>query len=179
MDNEIWKPVLGYEHIYVVSNKGVIKSIDHVVQHKDGKKRLQVGRLLKTCVSFKGYVQVSLSSNGKRFHTGVHRIVAISFIENPHKKSQVNHKDGNKLNNHVSNLEWCTNRENQIHAIKNNLIKHNTCQNHHMSKLSNADVLNIRQLHINNIRAAELSRTYNISQTAISNILKRKTYKSI
>lgn len=73
-----------------------------------------------------GYVYVWLNENGKGYNKRIHRLVAETFIPNPKNKPQVNHKDGNKQNNHYSNLEWCTNRENVIHAYKNKLTKHYT-----------------------------------------------------
>lgn len=72
-----------------------------------------------------GYYQCILrDTNGKRHYTRVHRLVAKTFIDNPNKLPQVNHKDGNKLNNNVSNLEWCTNSENTQHGYDNSLYKY-------------------------------------------------------
>lgn len=68
-----------------------------------------------------GYYQCNFYKDGKKKYVRVHRIIAETFIPNPENLPQVNHKDGNKLNNNVSNLEWSTNRENTIHAFNNNL----------------------------------------------------------
>lgn len=68
-----------------------------------------------------GYVQVRLQRNGKPCSAYLHRIVATAFVPNPENKPEVNHKDGNKLNNHASNLEWCTHRENVQHAYQSHL----------------------------------------------------------
>jgi hypothetical protein len=65
-----------------------------------------------------GYLKIDISINGERFGYFVHRLVAQAFVPNPDKRPQVNHIDGNKANNHVSNLEWVNNSENQAHAIK-------------------------------------------------------------
>jgi hypothetical protein len=178
-DEILWKPVKNYEDIYLVSNKGVVKSIDHLVIHKNGRNRIQKGRILKTSISKKGYVQVSLSKNNKRFHTGIHRVVAIAFIPNPNNLPQVNHKDGNKLNNEEDNLEWSTNSDNQLHAIVNNLTNPNYGENHHLAKFNNSEVKVLRELHKKGLSNKHLALCNGISQTAMSNILREKTYKNI
>jgi hypothetical protein len=106
--NTVWKPVVGYEGLYEVSIYGEIKSI-------------KTGKLLKPRLST-GYAMVALWNNGLRKDLKIHRLVAIAYIKNPMNKPQVNHIDGNKLNNELSNLEWVTNSENLKHAYKNGLI---------------------------------------------------------
>ena len=115
---EIWKPIKGYEWIYEVSNLGRVKRLETLVKNKNGY------RLVKEKIlNIPSYIyQTVFLSNGKVKQHYVHRLVATAFIENPLNKEQVNHKDGNKLNNNVSNLEWVTKAENQIHAIENGLI---------------------------------------------------------
>ena len=75
-------------------------------------------RFLKQFPNHKGYLQVCLMVDGKKKTVKVHRLVAVAFVPNPDKKPQVNHKDGNKQNNHAKNLEWCTNSENQTHSYR-------------------------------------------------------------
>jgi len=98
MNNEIWKPVIGYEGLYEVSNLGRVKSIPRV-----GTK----GGIL-SLKERAGYYCVDLSKNDSRSTIDVHRLVAKAFIDNQSNLPQVNHKDENKHNNHVDNLEWCT-----------------------------------------------------------------------
>lgn len=80
-----------------------------------------LGEMMKGRVDRYGYHRVTFCVKGKRTNHSVHRLVAKAFIPNPESKPQVNHKDGNKLNNSVANLEWCTNEENQKHAAATGL----------------------------------------------------------
>lgn len=175
---EIWKDVPNYVGIYQVSNIGNVKSLDHYIKSKNGK-CLKKGRILQKFKTKKGYLQTSLSKDTKRLNTGIHRVVALAFIPNPENKPQVNHINGIKTDNRVENLEWCTNKENQIHAVKNKLSKHNLAEKHHNSKLTNEDVIKVRQLHSIGFKNHELAKDYNISRTAMSNILRKKTYFNI
>lgn len=112
---EAWKDVIGYEGRYKVSNTGkVFKTIDSQLSNI-GEVRLHINA--------RGYVTASLYKDGKAKNFVVHRLVAQAFIENKDNKDVVNHKDGNKTNNIVTNLEWCTKSENQIHAYETGLIK--------------------------------------------------------
>lgn len=112
---EEWKEVPEYE-TYLISNQGRLKSLGNKSNHK---KEI----ICKVSPNSKGYDVQHLYHNKKHKCAKVHRLVAEAFIPNPDNKPQVNHKDGNKLNNCVENLEWCTNSENQIHANKNGLNK--------------------------------------------------------
>jgi ribosomal protein L19E len=114
---EIWKDIKGYEGLYQASNKGNIKSLIK----RNGKEVI-----LKQAKDNSGYNIVTLCKNKNKKTKTVHRLVALTFLEN--NKKQVNHKDGNKNNNHLENLELVSAKENINHAIKNGLLKHNTKQ---------------------------------------------------
>lgn len=117
MTNEIWKDVEEYKGLYQVSNRGRVKRL---AQPKNPFRRDE--RILKSHIHTKGYEKVSFVRNGTQKIFYVHRLVAQAFIPNPNNYPQVNHKDENKLNNNVENLEWCTNRYNcnygNQHAIR-------------------------------------------------------------
>lgn len=118
---EVWKPVKGYEGIYEVSNIGRVKSCERIVTRSNGRKINFPEKIMKPSINHKGYEVIDLRKNGKRECGFVHRLVGKAFIENPNNKKQINHKNGVKRDNNVDNLEWVTNKENVIHAYKNNL----------------------------------------------------------
>lgn len=119
---EIWKDVVGYEGIYQVSNFGNVKRIIF----RNNKTHIGFERRLKPCKQTnKKYCSytVTLSKNGICKQHRVHQLVAKAFIENNNNRISINHIDGNPLNNHYKNLEWCTQLENNIHAIETGLRK--------------------------------------------------------
>lgn len=120
MQEEIWRPIKGYEGIYDVSNLGRVRSHDKHTKHNYGGLKLQKGRILNPKKGTNGYVRVYLSDkNSKTKRFSIHRIVGNAFVENPQGKPQINHINSDRSDNRASNLEWVTNSENQKHAYKN------------------------------------------------------------
>lgn len=118
---EEWKDIIGYEGYYQISNLGRVKRIEGVVmaERTYGKiKYTYKEKILKCTIVKEGYHISGISINKKQKNFLTHRLVAIHFIPNPHNKPQVNHIDGNKLNNSIENLEWVSNRENNCHLSK-------------------------------------------------------------
>ena len=107
-NNKVWKPVVGYEGLYEVSQNGDIRNS-------------RTNKMIKTWDSM-GYNSIALSKNGIVSKFKIHRLVALTFLPNNENKPCVNHIDGNKLNNNFLNLEWCTYTENAKHAY-NNLLR--------------------------------------------------------
>lgn len=108
IEKEVWKDVSGFEGYYQVSNLGRVRSLDRKVwSEKRGIFHFQKGRVLKP-VNIHGYWRVLLSKDGKPAKAIVHRLVAGAFLPNPENLEYVNHKDENKSNNRLENLEWCT-----------------------------------------------------------------------
>jgi len=167
MQKEIWKKVPFNEN-YEVSSIGRIRSINHIVPMSNGFKRTQYGRLLSLQKCYKGYLKVTVKLNNKKYTTSVHRLVALAFIPNPKNKSQVNHINGIKDDNRVENLEWCTNQENINHAYSNNLIKLNYGDNHHNSKITDSQELEIYNRFNNGETLSHMSLEFNISIAALS-----------
>lgn len=113
MEKEIWKNIVGYEGYYQASNTGKIKSLDRFITSANGKTQFRSGSIMKQRKNKKGYKTVRLSKNGKAKNKFVHVLVLESFEKRPHGLTQINHKDENKENNNLTNLEYCTNYYNQ------------------------------------------------------------------
>lgn len=161
---EVWKDIAGYEGLYQASNLGDIKSLFRY-------------KITLTPSVRKGYYIVGLYKNKKHKTFNVHRLIASAFIDNEYNKSQINHKDGNKLNNNASNLEWCTPKENTIHSIKTGLKK--TGHLSSRAKLTKNQIIQIRSEYKPFVLSLKkLSYKYNVSKKAILLIIKNKTYKN-
>lgn len=119
---EIWKDVLDYEQQYQVSNLGNIRSKDHEVRCKGGKTRMVKGKLRMPQTNRKGYQIAVLSKDNQLKTFTVHQLVARAFIPDFVKGTELNHIDGDKTNNCVSNLEVSDPSHNQIHAVKTGLV---------------------------------------------------------
>lgn len=150
---ENWKDVVDYEGIYEVSDMGIIR-------------RKLTKRELKSRIDMYGYKRVTLSKNSKGKTIFIHRIVALAFLDNPHNKPQVNHIDGDKLNNTISNLEWCTQKENMKHANDNGLTKHKAT--------TQEDVDKIRSLSDKGVTNKEIANLYGLSEMTIYKIVEKK-----
>lgn len=112
---EFWKDINDYEGLYQVSNLGRVKSLTRIL--KDGRKWEE--KIIKPGNNGHGYLQVNLHKNGKQKNFFIHRLVAEAFIPNPDNLPYVNHKDEDKTNNLVSNIEWCTHEYNINYGTRN------------------------------------------------------------
>ena len=125
---EYWKEIPGYEGLYEVSNKGNVRNV----------RRNKLLRLSKTKY---GYIQVYLYKNGIRTGLTVHRLVAEAFLSNPDNLPQVNHKDEDKTNNRVENLEWCSAKYNMNFGTRNIRAKETAIKNGSWSGLSREEYM--------------------------------------
>lgn len=160
------KDIPGYEGLYAVTTDGRVWSYSK----KD---------YLKTQLSYNGYVWLKLSLNGKSKTKRVHRLVAATYIPNPQAKPCVNHLDGNKKNNDLSNLEWVTNQENTDHAKANNLFNVARGEKAGPSKLRDKDVIAIRLKHKQGRSVGSLAWEYNLVHNGIKGIITGRTWKHL
>ena len=123
---EIWKDIENYEGLYKISNHGRVVVSDRISGSKCGSKQLRKGKMLKINDNGNGYKSIELRKGIKRERVYIHILVARSFIKiTDNTKTEVNHKDGIKHNNHYENLEWCNRSENMVHYFNNFYVKKN------------------------------------------------------
>lgn len=105
---EIWKDIDGYEGLYQISSYGRVRSVEREVVYKNGRKHFYKSQIIKPHITAWGYLQVGLHCEDNFKNGRIHRLVAEAFIPNPDNLPQVNHKNEDKTDNRVENLEWCT-----------------------------------------------------------------------
>ena len=126
MIDEIWKDIPEFKGCYQASNTGYIRRIGDC-SNQNNSWKLKEPRILKPKNNGRGYLYVILSINGVHYNRYIHRLVAQTFIENPSSYKEINHKDGNKENNAISNLEWCDHSYNGKHAYSTGLREVRGC----------------------------------------------------
>ena len=166
---EIWKPIAD-QPLFEVSNFGRIKYLEH---------RSPRGYRIKERICKQsrnhGYLTVS-SLQGSKFGALVHRQVAAAFLSNPDQRPEVNHKDGNKENNHISNLEWSTRSENAQHAHNTGLQEAVRGSDNGQAKLTESDVVQIRN---SSETQRVLATRFGVSQNQISKIKRRLLWRHV
>lgn len=168
---EQWKSIVGYESFYVISESGIVQS----KRSWRGKYR-EMGQRPDA----KGYLRVGLTDEtGHQRARRVHILVAEAFIGPRPEGLQLNHKDGNKINNHWSNLEYVTASENSTHAVKMGL-RHSPCGSaHKRSKLTEEQVLEIRRRYSSGGDSAGLAKEFGIDKSNVWLIVTRKAWKHV
>jgi len=167
--SRIEKDIPGYEGLYQINPQGQIRSI---------KRQGSKGLIKKTPLSHKGYCGIRLHKDGVGRSYIVHRLIAQAFIPNPYNLPQVNHKDGNKTNNHVNNLEWVDQSGNMKHAYSNGLKVAPSGIKNGRAKLTEVQVINIR--HCKGAAThRELANIFGVSKYLIHAIHARKLWTNI
>ena len=170
MRNEEWKDLADYEGLYQISTYGRVKSLHRQVKNGDGEITVNE-RILGWHFTEQNYATVMLSNNGKYKNCKVHRLVASTFIPIIKGKDVINHKDGNKMNNIVDNLEWVTTNENIAHALNNGFSS---------STLNGESVVEICEKYLTgSYTRRQLAVEYNVSIQVIKNITTKRTWNHI
>lgn len=164
MGKNIIKEIKNYEGLYTISNRGVIRSS-------------YTGKIIKQHLNKYGYYQVRLYKNKKPKNYTVHRLVAETFIPNPHKAETVNHIDGNKTNNKVENLEWCSSSENFNKAFQSDCLAKGVLNAN--SIFNEEQVRFIRDACRGGYSKRRLARVFNTTHDVIDDIVTGKSYKNI
>ena len=163
---EVWKDIRDYEGLYQGSNLGRMRSLDRWVKSKSGSVRLCKGKILKLCTDKYGYLKVGLWKNNKVKTYYVHRLVAEVFLPNPNNYKEVNHKDENKLNNVVSNLEWCDAKYNSNYGTRNERMSKSLTNNIYTSR--EVDVYDLDMNFIETLPSSkECGRKYKVQHSNV------------
>lgn len=178
MEEEIWKDINGYEGLYKISNFGRVKSLARWTNSLFGKPRYLTEKIMTIQIVGGGYHSVRLCKNGTKTNFKIHRLVATHFISNPNNLPQVNHLSGIKKDNSIENLEWCNALHNMRHAWKMGLIN-NQGENCTNSKLTDQNILDIRQQYNKGLSYRQLSKKFSVSLNCIYNIINRKTWNHL
>lgn len=177
---EIWKNIENYEGLYQVSNLGRVRRLAGTITEKNtGTIRPIHGRVLKASIDSGGYEMISLWRNNKGKWVRVHQLVARAFIDNPEGKRTINHINGDKTVNKVSNLEWATHSENNQHAHNKGLMNVARGEDSPKSKLSNADVKTIRGFMAMGLKNIDIANAYGIDDSQISRIRSGKVWQTV
>lgn len=158
---ELYKDIEDFEGVYEVSNIGNIRRVGKDLP-------------LKPLPLKNKYMRVDLSKNGIAIHKSVHRLVAQAFIANPLNLSSVNHKDLDKSNNSVDNLEWCSCKQNSEHASNNDRFLSE--EEHHSNILTRKEVLDLVTISKSGMSSRAVGRLFGVSKTTVLNILNHKRW---
>lgn len=167
---EVWKDIDGYVGYYQVSSHGRVRSLPRTVNGRFYKGRVRSTKLNNK----KQYPKISLYVNGVSTYYKVHQLVARSFIPNPENKREVNHIDGNKLNNHIDNLEWVTSKENKEHNKKLGITR---IGSRHQNSIINEEIaLEIKKMLHQGVKQKDIAKLFGIGESIVSEVKLEKTW---
>ena len=172
---EYWLDILNYEGYYQVSNYGNVRSLDRIIKDKNGRTQTIKGKVLKLRINSGGYYCVGLSKNGNKATFSVHQLIAQAFIPNPENKRTVNHINGIKTDNNLSNLEWATYSENLVHAydcgLRSPVSLESVGQKNYKRKLKPEQVIEIKRLlEAGGLTHKEIATKFNVARSTIAGI---------
>jgi len=167
--NEIAKPVKGFEDRYIITNHGRLFSINGKWKGIHG---------MKPTIDSAGYYIFGLRKKPIKKYVRLHRLLAEHFIPNPKNKREVNHKDGNKLNNNLTNLEWVTSLENSQHAVASGLFDFKGSK-HWQSKLTEQDIPKIFEMRKSGMIMKDIGNYFGVSRRTIGDVLNRNLWTHV
>ena len=167
--SEVWVDIKRYKGFYQVSLHGRVRSLPRMVRHWQGGMLRLPGRMMALSQN-RRYVRVMLTKKGNRQEWSVHRLVAGAFITNPKKYPEVNHKDGDKCNNHSDNLEWATRSMNAQHAVDMGLMCGLPGEANPLAKLTSVQVVSIKKRLAQGERGRAIAKSLKVSESLISMI---------
>ena len=179
MLKEVWKSISGYEQLYEISNLGRVKSLPRLIKARNP--FISKEYIRKPVLYNNGYLCIRLSKDGFVKNHSLHRLIATEFLNKLDESYEVNHIDGNKLNNSLDNLEWVTKADNQKHAHKLGLNKSNFKpmfeELNGNSKLSKTEIIIIKDKLSKGISQRRIADEHNVTQATIADINRNKTHK--
>lgn len=167
---EEWRPVVGYEDAYEVSNLGRIRrAIGGTATH--------AGKVLSwSGTAGQRYTQVGLCHNGTVAHVKIHKLVAEAFCDRGDGQTEINHKDGDRKNNRADNLEWCTRQDNVKHALAHDLVIFG--ERSKQAKLTEKDASEIaRLIAYTDTTYASIAKTYGVSESTIRTLARKQSWR--
>ena len=170
------KDIKGFEGLYAITKDGKVWAYPKLSYFNAG--RWKEGRFLKFFLIGNGYQVVCLYKNKKQKKLLVHRLIALTYIPNPLNLKEINHINGNKLDNRVDNLEWTTSKQNKEHAWKNGLYTHKG-SNHYLAKLDERKIRKIRKLYKQGINGMKIAKLFNVSFGVIYGILRGEDWSHV
>jgi hypothetical protein len=170
-----WKDIPGYEGLYQISRRGQVKSLGRKIIDNRCRVTVRKDMIKINQVDMFGYYRIQLKKDGISKNFRIHRLIALAFIPNPSNKKCINHIDANKKNNRISNLEWCTNKENIQHAFRKSLVSRARGENCANATISDTQAEQVASLLWKGWRTYDIAKKIGCSPQVVSKIKTGRT----
>ena len=179
MNKEVWLPVVGWEDIFEVSNKGRVKRLQTTYKDMFGNTKIVVENIRKNTPTTRGYLVITLTYKNRRKLCKIHRLVAEAFLPRTPGLDIINHKDGVKTNNNVENLEWCSQLHNNLHALRTGLRVNPRGEKSGVCKYTDELLLKAINMYNNFKDIREVSEELNIPIGHLRHVFRKETRKEL